>query len=136
FLDTAHAYGDGRSEELVGAAVRESAETVYVASKVTPKNWEWPARPGVRPEEVFPADWIVACTERSLAKLGLETIDVHQLHVWSDEWVGQGDWLDAVEQLKRDGKIRFFGVSINSHEPENVRSEEHTSELQSRSDLV
>src|SRR5439155_14201008 len=62
----------------------------------------------------------VACTERSLAKLGLETIDVHQLHVWSDEWVGQGDWLDAVEQLKRDGKIRFFGVSINSHEPENA----------------
>jgi aryl-alcohol dehydrogenase-like predicted oxidoreductase len=120
FLDTAHAYGDGHSEELVGAAVRESAETVYVASKVTPKNREWPARPGVGPEEVFPADWIVACTERSLEKLGLETIDVHQLHVWSDEWVGQGDWLDAVDRLKRDGKIRFFGVSINNHQPENA----------------
>ena len=74
----------------------------------------------MRPEEVFPADWIVACTERSLRKLGLETIDVHQLHVWSDEWVGQGDWLDAIERLKRDGKIRFFGVSINDHEPENA----------------
>lgn len=120
FLDTAYAYGDGRSEQLVGAAVRESAETVYVASKVPPKNWEWPAPPGARPEEVIPADWIVACTERSLEKLGLETIDVHQLHVWSDEWVGQGDWLDAVDQLKRDGKIRFFGVSINAHEPENA----------------
>jgi aryl-alcohol dehydrogenase-like predicted oxidoreductase len=120
FLDTAHAYGDGLSEELVGAAARESAETVYVASKVTPKNWEWPARPGVPPEEVFPADWIVACTERSLQKLGLETIDVHQLHVWSDEWVGQGDWLDAIDRLKRDGKIRFFGVSINDHQPENA----------------
>jgi aryl-alcohol dehydrogenase-like predicted oxidoreductase len=120
FLDTAHAYGDGLSEELVGAAARESAETVYVASKVTPKNWEWPARPGVPPEDVFPADWIVACTERSLQKLGLETIDVHQLHVWSDEWVGQGDWLDAIDRLKRDGKIRFFGVSINDHQPENA----------------
>jgi aryl-alcohol dehydrogenase-like predicted oxidoreductase len=77
-----------------------------------------PARPA--PEEVFPADWIVACTEASLQNLGLETIDIHQLHVWSDEWVDQGDWLDAIERLKRDGKIRFFGVSINDHQPENA----------------
>jgi aryl-alcohol dehydrogenase-like predicted oxidoreductase len=120
FLDTAYAYGDGHSEQLVGTVVRESAETVYVASKIPPKNMEWPAAPGLRPEEVFPADWIIACTERSLERLGLETIDLHQLHVWSDEWVGQGDWLDAVDRLKRDGKIRFFGVSINDHQPENA----------------
>jgi aryl-alcohol dehydrogenase-like predicted oxidoreductase len=120
FLDTAYAYGDGHSEELVGAAVRESAETVYVASKVPPKNMQWPARPGVRVEETFPGDWIVACTEGSLRNLGLEAIDVQQLHVWSDEWIGQGDWLEAVERLRRDGKIRFFGVSINDHQPENA----------------
>jgi aryl-alcohol dehydrogenase-like predicted oxidoreductase len=120
FLDTAYAYGDGHSERLVGAAVRDSAEPVNVASKVPPKNMEWPARPGLRPEEVFPADWIVSCTEGSLQNLGLETIDVQQLHVWSDEWVGQGDWLDAIERLKREGKIRFFGVSINDHQPENA----------------
>jgi aryl-alcohol dehydrogenase-like predicted oxidoreductase len=120
FLDTAYAYGDGLSEELVGAAARESAETVYVATKIPPKNWQWPARPGVPPEEVFPADWIVGCTERSLEKLGVETIDVQQLHAWSDEWVGQGDWLDAIDRLKRDGKIRFFGVSISDHRPEDA----------------
>jgi len=120
FLDTAYAYGDGHSEHLVGVAVRESAERVYVASKVPPKNKQWPAKPGLRPEEVFPADWIVACTEGSLQNLGLETIDVQQLHVWSDEWMGQGDWLDAIERMKREGKIRFFGVSINDHEPENA----------------
>jgi aryl-alcohol dehydrogenase-like predicted oxidoreductase len=120
FLDTAYAYGDGHSEELVGAAVRESAETVYVATKVPPKNWLWPAPACVRAEEVFPADWIASCTERSLERLGLETIDVQQFHVWSDEWVGQGDWLDAIEQLRRDGKIRFFGVSINDHQPQNA----------------
>ena len=120
FVDTAYGYGDGHSEQLVGAAVRESAETVYVASKVPPRNRQWPARPGVRAEEAFPADWIVSCTERSLQNLGLETIDVQQFHVWSDEWVGQGDWLDGIERLKRDGKIRFFGVSINDHQPENA----------------
>jgi aryl-alcohol dehydrogenase-like predicted oxidoreductase len=120
FLDTAYGYGDGHSEQLVGAAVRDSAETVYVASKIPPKNTQWPARPGVRAEEAFPADWIVACTERSLQNLGLETIDVQQFHVWSDEWVGQGNWLDGIDRLKRDGKIRFFGVSINDHQPENA----------------
>ncbi|HEX5583033.1 aldo/keto reductase [Gaiella sp.] len=120
FLDTAYAYGDGHSEQLVGVAVRESEETVYVASKIPPKNMEWPARPGLRVEEAFPGDWVAACTERSLQNLGLETIDVQQLHVWSDEWVGQGDWLNSVDRLKRDGKIRFFGVSINDHQPENA----------------
>ena len=120
FFDTAYGYGDGHSEQLVGAAVRGSAETVRVASKIPPKNMQWPAPPGVRAEEAFPADWIVSCTERSLQNLGLETIDVHQFHVWSDEWVGQGDWLDGIERLKRDGKIRFFGVSINDHQPENA----------------
>ncbi len=120
FVDTAYGYGDGHSEELVGAAVREVRETVHVATKVPPRNRIWPAPPGVRAEEAFPAEWILACTERSLRNLGLETVDLQQLHVWSDEWVGQGDWLDAIELLKRDGKIRFFGVSINDHQPENA----------------
>jgi aryl-alcohol dehydrogenase-like predicted oxidoreductase len=74
----------------------------------------------VHADEAFPGEWIVECTERSLRNLGLETIDVQQLHVWSDEWVGQGDWLETIERLKRDGKIRAFGVSINDHQPANA----------------
>ncbi len=120
FLDTALGYGDGHSERLVGQAVRESRETIHVATKVPPKNGEWPAQDGVPADETFPADWVVACAEKSLANLGLDTIDVLQFHVWSDEWVGEGDWLDAVERLKRDGTIRFFGVSINDHQPANA----------------
>jgi aryl-alcohol dehydrogenase-like predicted oxidoreductase len=120
FIDTAHGYGNGHSERLVGQVVRDSSETVYVSTKIPPKNGRWPAPAGVRAEDAFPADWIVARTEESLERLGVETIDVQQFHVWSDEWVGQGDWLDAVEQLKRDGKIRFFGVSINDHQPANA----------------
>ena len=45
---------------------------------------------------------------------------MQQFHVWSDEWVEQGDWLEAVNELEREGKIRFFGVSINDHQPESV----------------
>ncbi len=120
FIDTALVYGDGHSEKLVGQAVREAGGPIYVASKVPPKNYVWPAPKGVPAGEAFPADWVVSCTERSLANLGLDTIDVQQFHVWSDEWVGQGDWLAAVERLKEQGKIRYFGVSINDHQPDNA----------------
>jgi|SRR5579875_305407 len=120
FIDTALVYGDGHSEKLVGQAVRDFGGGVYVASKVPPKNGIWPAPSGVPASEAFPATWVIECTERSLANLGLETIDVQQFHVWSDEWVGQGDWALAIERLKEQGKIRFFGISINDHQPGNA----------------
>jgi aryl-alcohol dehydrogenase-like predicted oxidoreductase len=120
FIDTAHGYGDGHSERLVGQVLRESAENVHVATKIPPKNRIWPAPSGVHADEAFPAEHVIARTEESLERLGVDTIDVQQFHVWSDEWVDQGDWLDAIEQLKREGKIRFFGVSINDHQPANA----------------
>ena len=120
FIDTAAGYGAGHSEGLVGRVVRDSAETVYVSTKIPPKNMQWPSRAGVHASEAFPADWVVDQTEASLERLGLDRIDVQQFHVWSDEWVDQGDWRDAIEQLKRDGKIGAFGVSINDHQPANA----------------
>jgi aryl-alcohol dehydrogenase-like predicted oxidoreductase len=120
FVDTALAYGDGHSEGLVGEVVRETRHPVHVATKVPPQNRQWPARKGVPVSATFPGAWIVECTERSLRSLGLDAVDLQQLHVWSDEWVGQGDWLEAVESLKAAGKIRFFGVSINDHQPANA----------------
>ncbi len=120
FIDTALAYGDGHSERLVGQVSKQRDERVYVATKVPPKNRTWPAPSGLSPDEVFPGDYVRECTERSLSNLGLDAIDVQQFHVWQDEWVGEGDWLEAVEGLKREGKIRFFGVSINDHQASNA----------------
>ena len=119
FIDTALAYGRGHSEQLVGQAVRERDEQIHVATKVPPKNQQWPAPDGLDPDEVFPGDYVRECAERSLSNLGLDAIDLLQLHVWSDEWVGRGSWLEAVEALKAEGKIRHFGVSINDHQPSN-----------------
>ena len=65
--------------------------------------------------ETFPGEHIRACTETSLRNLGLDVIDVQQFHVWHDDWLEQGDWLETVEALKQEGKIRAFGVSINDH---------------------
>jgi aryl-alcohol dehydrogenase-like predicted oxidoreductase len=120
FIDTALAYGDGHSEKLVGEAVRARRERIYVATKVPPKNYLWPARPGIPIEKVFPYDYIIQSTEQSLRNLGLDAIDVQQFHVWSPEWLDSDDWRRAIERLKKAGKVRFFGISINDYQPDSA----------------
>ena len=69
----------------------------------------WPAPDGIDPDDAFPADYVIASTERSLSNLGLDTVDVQQFHVWSDEWVDRGSWRDGIEQLKarrQDPRVR------------------------------
>ena len=119
FIDTARGYG--RSEELVGGVLRQHrGEGLVVATKVPPKNGEWPARRDVPVEETFPGEHIRASLETSLAASGLDAFDVLQFHVWSDDWVGKGDWLETIQALKDEGKIRHFGISINDYQPENA----------------
>lgn len=119
FIDTAMGYGDGHSERLVGQVAREHPGTL-VATKISPLNMQWPAAPATTADQAYPGEYVIRMTEESLARLGLDTIDVQQLHVWNDSWLGQGDWQDAVTQLKRDGKVRAFGISVNDHQPHNA----------------
>ncbi|HZS06934.1 MAG TPA: aldo/keto reductase [Blastocatellia bacterium] len=116
FIDTALAYGDGHSERLCGEVVRSRKERVYIATKVPPRNREWPAR-AVPVHEAFDYDYVIQCTETSLRNLGVGTIDLLQLHVWHEIWTHQAEWLDALMKLREDGKIRYFGISINSYQP-------------------
>jgi aryl-alcohol dehydrogenase-like predicted oxidoreductase len=120
FIDTAAAYGEGHSEQLVGKVVAERPERIVVATKIPPKNLVWPAPSGIDPDEAFPADYVRETTERSLQRLGMDVVDIQQFHVWSDDWIGRGSWLEGVQALKEEGLIRFFGVSINDHQPENA----------------
>jgi aryl-alcohol dehydrogenase-like predicted oxidoreductase len=120
FIDTALAYGDGHSEQLVGQVVREAEHKIYIASKVPPKNQLWPARPGIPISEVFPYDYIMQSTESSLKNLGLDTIDVQQLHVWNPEWIVRDEWKRAFEDIKRSGKAQAVGISINDHQPDSA----------------
>jgi aryl-alcohol dehydrogenase-like predicted oxidoreductase len=117
FIDTALGYGMGHSEELVGRVVRERSETLYVATKVPPKDFVWPAQRGVPVSKCYPQDHIVACCEKSLHNLGMDHVDVLQLHTWQDEYLDQDGWKDALLGLKRSGKARFVGVSVNDHDP-------------------
>jgi len=116
-IDTALAYGDGHSERLTGQVVRESGQKVYIATKIPPKNRVWPAKSGTPISEVFPYDYCISSTEESLRNLGVETIDLQQLHVWNNEFTPSEEWRRAAEDLKRSGKIRYFGISISEHEP-------------------
>ncbi|MCC6294101.1 MAG: aldo/keto reductase [Bryobacterales bacterium] len=120
FIDTALAYGDGHSERLVGRVARESTSGLYLATKVPPKNKKWPARLGTPIEDVFPYSYTVACTEESLRNLGVDCIDLQQFHVWSPNWLGNDEWKRAIEDLKKAGKIRHAGISINDHQPDSA----------------
>jgi aryl-alcohol dehydrogenase-like predicted oxidoreductase len=119
FIDTALAYGDGHSEELVGRVVREHPH-VHVATKVPPKNRLWPARSGTSIEDVFPFQYVMECTEASLRNLRVESIALQQFHVWNPEWLASDEWRRAIEELKKSGKARAVGISINDHQPDSA----------------
>lgn len=119
FIDTALAYGNGHSEQVVGKFLKERSERIYVATKIPPKNNEWPAADESKLEEVFPVRHIVASTERSLKNLQMECIDLEQFHVWNDRWAARSEWQEAAQKLKKEGKVRHFGISINDNQPEN-----------------
>ena len=121
FFDTAFAYGDGRSEKLLGQTLRANKDKrLYSATKVPPKNRKWPTRRGDKIDDVFPADYIREMCEKSLANIGVDTIDLLQFHVWEDDWANDARWQKVVEDLKRQELVRAIGVSINRWEPANA----------------
>ncbi|MGE0043137.1 MAG: aldo/keto reductase [Vicinamibacterales bacterium] len=120
-FDTAWAYGDGKSERLLAALLRRHpGARLYTATKVPPQDGVWPGRGTTPVSRVFPYDHVIRCTERSRENLGVEAIDLQQLHVWDDSWAADTGWQRAAEDLKRRGLIRAFGISVNRWMPENV----------------
>src|SRR5205085_4723441 len=121
FFDTAWVYGNGRSEKLLGATLKSHpGAKLIVATKIPPKNMRWPARDTYRIEDTYPPDHIRAFTEKSLQNLGVDAIDLQQLHVWSDAWADDSGWQRAVRELKEQRLVRAFGISVNRWEPANV----------------
>jgi aryl-alcohol dehydrogenase-like predicted oxidoreductase len=120
FFDTAWAYGEGRSERLLGRIVRANPERrLYTATKIPPRHRLWPSRRGDTLDDVFPPDYIREYAEKSLKNLGMESVDLIQFHVWEDDWTDDDRWQRAVDDLKREGLAKAVGVSINRWEPWN-----------------
>lgn len=118
-FDTALVYGDGHSERLVGEVEKESGCNMFIATKVPSKKMEWPAKDDSLLRDSFPTDYIIKTTEQSLKNLNRDYVDLQQFHVWNDKWANQDEWKEAIYRLKKDGKVRHFGISINDHQPEN-----------------
>jgi aryl-alcohol dehydrogenase-like predicted oxidoreductase len=120
FFDTAWVYGRGVSERMLGDLLRRHPnERLYVATKIPPKNMEWPPGPDDTLDEVFPADHITEFTHKSLENLGTSRIDLMQFHVWEDRWAGDERWQETISDLRRQGLIDKVGISVNRWEPAN-----------------
>ena len=120
FFDTAWAYGEGKSDGLLGQTIsRNKGKRLFAASKVPPLNGRWPAKPEYKYSDVFPAAHVVSYAQKIREKLGTDSIDILQFHVWDDSWADQPEFRETIEKLKSDGLIRFFGLSLNRWQPEN-----------------
>ncbi len=120
FFDTAWAYGNGHSEQLLGKILRANpGKTLYTATKIPPKNRRWPSRREFSLDESYPPDYIEEYLNKSLKNIGVETLDLIQFHTWEDGWLDDVRLPRAIEKLRKSGKVRAVGISINRWEPWN-----------------
>jgi aryl-alcohol dehydrogenase-like predicted oxidoreductase len=121
FFDTAWAYGDGHSEQLLGKVLRaNSGKTLYTATKIPPKNRQWPSRPDMTLDDCYPPDYIEEYVDKSLANIGVPTLDLIQFHTWEDAWLGDKRLRPVLEKLLTGNKVRALGISINRWQPANA----------------
>ncbi|HKP11062.1 MAG TPA: aldo/keto reductase [Blastocatellia bacterium] len=120
FFDTALAYGEGHSESLLGQVVRANPnKRLYTATKVPPKNRQWPSRREFSLDDCYPPDYVEQSVHTSLKNAGLESFDLVQFHTWEDAWLDDGRWAKKMDDLRRQGLINAVGISINRWEPWN-----------------
>ena len=117
FYDTALGYADGHSERLIAETL--NGKEIVVATKVPPMDNHWPAR-NSDINQVFPKEYIIEKARMSFKNLGEKPIDILQLHVWLDAWYESPVWREAFAQLKKEGIVRYVGVSINDHDPNSA----------------
>ncbi|NTH16613.1 aldo/keto reductase [Agrobacterium rhizogenes] len=120
FVDTAESYGNGRSEDVVGQALKAwHGGKIYVATKAAPVRWPPPSedRPDMRGR--YPDWYLREHVENSLKRLGVERLDLFQLHCWIARGTTDLDWLGTLNDLRLEGKIDRIGVSIRDNRPED-----------------
>lgn len=109
FIDTADVYGDGRSEELIARVLKERKERVFVATKAGRRLYPHTA-------DGYNEENLTRFVERSLKNLRVETIDLLQLHCPPTEVYYRPEVFEALEKLVAQGKIRYYGVSVEKVE--------------------
>lgn len=109
FFDTADVYGDGHSEELLAKATKGREDKIHIATKFCrqgdifdPKNYSY--------------EKVNAYCEDSLRRLNREAIDLYQIHCPATEILKDGSVFEVLDRLKKEGKIRHYGVSVETVE--------------------
>lgn len=130
FFDTADMYGWGRSEEIVGQALKPHRDRVFIATKVGFWHDEQDRRTLNESK-----DYILRACDASLRRLQTDRIDLYQSHLWRTErWI---EFLDAFETLQKQGKIRFYGVSTNDFDMvQRFDERNHLASVQSNYNLL
>jgi aryl-alcohol dehydrogenase-like predicted oxidoreductase len=120
FFDTALAYGEGRSERLLGALVRANpGRRLYTATKIPPKNRRWPAKVEHTLDDTYPPEYVEEYLRLSLENLGLPRVDLIQFHTWQDAWLDDPRLHRTVAKLRASGLVDGVGISVNRWEPWN-----------------
>jgi aryl-alcohol dehydrogenase-like predicted oxidoreductase len=119
FVDTAELYGNGHSEDVIGQALKQwHGSKIYVATKVRPIQWPNATDDFPNMRGRFPSWYIRDSVEKSLRRLGVERIDLFQLHSFTPDAVENLDWLETLNALRREGKIEHAGISLRDYRPD------------------
>lgn len=120
FFDTAFAYGEGHSEQLLARLIKSNpGKRFYTATKIPQKNRIWPSNPAFSLDDCFPPDHIEEYIHKSLTNLDIQTIDLIQFHCWEEHWLNDDRWIKKIDEMKSQKLINAVGISINRWEPWN-----------------
>jgi len=120
FIDTAAGYGEGRSERIIAAVLKDRRESVVVATKTPPTEGPWPPSPYCAASLRYPGKYLRENVEERLRNLGTDRLDILQLHTWTRAWNANPEPLEVLRALKKEGKVRFVGVSTPEHDQNSV----------------
>lgn len=115
-IDTAAGYGDGRSEKVIARALRERAqagkkEKIFVATKTPPAPGDWPPSPYDRAEDRYSEKYLRENIATRCANLGVERLDLLQLHTWTRAWNRNPTPFKILRQLQKEGRVGLIGIS-------------------------
>ena len=120
FVDTAQMYGLGHSETIVGKSLRKwGKDGIRVATKAQPVAWPAVTEGDPKFSELYPSQYLIDQVEGSLKRLGVERLDLYQLHCWAPDGLRNREWLETLSSLHDQGKIDKIGVSIRDYRPED-----------------
>jgi aryl-alcohol dehydrogenase-like predicted oxidoreductase len=116
FIDTAASYGNGRSEQIIGRVLHERREQIFVATKTPPAPGPWPPSPYCTVEDRYPEKYLRENIDERRRNLGVDCIDLLQLHTWTRAWNKNPRALDTLKKLQAEGKIKHLGISTPEHD--------------------